>query len=282
MNQAVDISVIIPSYNRWYCLPRALDSVFAQTQPAHEVIVIDDGSTDNTVELLSEHYPDVKVISQANAGVSAARNTGISSAKGQWIALLDSDDVWHPTKLERQVTALTEAPEHRLCHCDELWIRNGVRVNPKNKHRKTGGWIFEHCLPLCAISPSAALIRKDVFTDVGLFDETLPACEDYDYWLRLTHGEPVLYLDDALLSKYGGHEDQLSRAHWGMDRFRIQVLFKLLKSAQLSQQQRAAAMDVLKLKIKVYAAGATKRGRTEEAEQLITTFADIELAEQQL
>lgn len=281
MNQAANISVIIPSYNRWYCLPRALDSVLAQTQPACEVIVVDDGSTDNTAELLAQHYPDIQVFPQTNAGVSAARNTGIGAAKGQWIALLDSDDVWHPTKLERQISALTEAPMYRLCHCDELWIRNGVRVNPKNKHRKTGGWIFEHCLPLCAISPSAALIRKDVFTDIGLFDETLPACEDYDYWLRLTHAEPVLYLDDALLSKYGGHEDQLSRAHWGMDRFRIQVLFKLLKTAQLSQPQRTAAMGVLKLKIKVYAAGATKRGRTEEAEQLTTSFVCLELAEQQ-
>lgn len=272
MTDTADISVIIPSYNRWHCLPRALDSVLEQTAAVREIIVVDDGSSDATAEQLARHYPQVTVLQQDNAGVSAARNAGIAAASGQWVALLDSDDVWHPSKLARQSAALQQSPEHRLCHCDELWIRNGVRVNPKNKHRKTGGWIFEHCLPLCAISPSAAIIRRDVFADIGLFDEDLPACEDYDYWLRLTHREPVLYIDEALLSKYGGHEDQLSRAHWGMDRFRIQVLLKLLKTASLQSAQREAAMTTLKSKLTVYTAGALKRGRGEEVQQLLENF----------
>lgn len=280
MTFSTKTSVIIPSYNRWYCLPRALDSVLAQSKAAHEIIVIDDGSTDDTAQQLARQFPSIKVLQQNNAGVSAARNAGINIASGDWIALLDSDDVWHSNKLEQQLTALQQNVEMRLCHCDELWIRNGVRVNPKNKHRKSGGWIFEQCLPLCAISPSAAIIRRDVFDDIGLFDEDLPACEDYDFWLRLTHREPVLYLDEALLSKYGGHEDQLSSAHWGMDRFRIQALFKLLQTAKLNAEQRQAASALLQVKIDVYSAGALKRNRHEEVEQLQTTLKSLNLGAQ--
>ncbi len=276
MIEPADITVVIPSFNRAHCLPRALDSVLAQTLKPLEIIVVDDGSTDTTTQLLADQYRGIKAIYQDNAGVSAARNTGISASKGVWIALLDSDDAWHCDKLKQQLEAVQEFPQSRLVHCDELWIRNGVRVNPKNRHRKSGGWIFEQCLPLCAISPSAALIRRDVFEDIGLFDENLPACEDYDYWLRFTHQEPVLYIDKALLSKYGGHDDQLSRAHWGMDRFRIQVLFKLLRTATLDSTQRCAAIEVLSGKIKVFAAGARKRGREEEAQQLESELSMIE------
>lgn len=269
MNHTADISVVIPSFNRWYCLPRALDSVLAQTLPAREILLVDDGSSDGTAERVAERYPMVTVLRQANAGVSSARNVAVRAAGGDWIALLDSDDEWLPHKLERQRRALEAQPEVRLAHCDEIWVRNGVRVNPKHRHRKRGGWVFEHCLPLCAISPSAALIRRDVFEDIGLFDEDLPACEDYDFWLRLSCREPVLYLDEALLVKYGGHEDQLSRAHWGMDRFRLQALHKLLgDDAALSPAQRSAALETLRTKTEVYCAGALKRGRHEEAQQL--------------
>lgn len=276
MTATPDISVIIPSHDRWHTLPRALDSVLAQQLQPLEVIVVDDGSSDDTAALMAEHYPSVRLLQQENQGVSAARNSGIKVSKGRWIALLDSDDVWHPKKLERQREQLIAEPVYRLCHCDEIWIRNGVRVNPKRRHQKTGGWVFEQCLPLCAISPSAALIRRDVFEDIGFFDPELPACEDYDFWLRLTHREPVLYIEEALLNKYGGHEDQLSRAHWGMDRFRIQVLLKLLAQDLLSREQRDAALTTLEQKLGVYMAGANKRGRTEETEQLQQAFVAVD------
>ncbi len=276
MTATPDISVIIPSHDRWHTLPRALDSVLAQQLQPLEVIVVDDGSSDDTAALMAEHYPSVRLLQQKNQGVSAARNSGIKVSKGRWIALLDSDDVWHPEKLERQREQLIAEPVYRLCHCDEIWIRNGVRVNPKRRHQKTGGWVFEQCLPLCAISPSAALIRRDVFEDIGFFDPELPACEDYDFWLRLTHREPVLYIEEALLNKYGGHEDQLSRAHWGMDRFRIQVLLKLLAQDLLSREQRDAALTTLEQKLGVYMAGANKRGRTEETEQLQQAFVAVD------
>jgi glycosyltransferase involved in cell wall biosynthesis len=242
---------------------RALQSVCDQTRAPDEVIVVDDGSSDDTVERLRAQFPTVRVLRQPNRGVSAARNTGIRAAAGEWIALLDSDDEWLPPKLERQLEAVTEAT--MLCHCDEIWIRRGRRVNPMNKHRKYGGRIFERCLALCVISPSSVLLRRRLLDDVGLFDETLPACEDYDLWLRVTARYPVSFVDEPLIVKHGGHEDQLSRRHWGMDRFRITALEKILAANILDEPSRAAAASVLAEKIAIYAAGARKRGRLSEA-----------------
>jgi glycosyltransferase involved in cell wall biosynthesis len=198
--------------------------------------------------------------------VSAARNTGISAARHDWIALLDSDDVWHENKLERQIMALNNAPEYLVCHSDEIWIRNGVRVNQMNKHRKAGGHIFQHCLPLCAISPSAVMIHRSLFDEIGLFDENFPACEDYDLWLRICSRYPVLYIDEALITKHGGHDDQLSRQHWGMDRFRIQALNKIVSEIELNDSDRDAAIKIMLQKINIYLTGAEKYGNTEHVE----------------
>ena len=260
------ISVIIPTYNRAHTLRRALDSVLAQTRPADEILVIDDGSTDTSRELLAQHYPQVRYLYQDNAGVSAARNLGIKHASGDWLALLDSDDEWLPEKLARQSAAIDAQPNYQLCHCDEIWIRNGRRVNPMKKHAKAGGWIFSHCLPLCAISPSAAMIRKDLIEHLGLFDESLPACEDYDLWLKVCAQQPVLYLDEPLLNKYGGHEDQLSQQYWGMDRFRIQALDNAIETIQLKDEDRRAAIKTLLDKTRIFINGAIKRQRQDSLE----------------
>jgi len=260
------ISVIIPSWNRADRLAAALDSVCAQSVAPHEIIVVDDGSTDNTRELLGRHYRDVRCIFQQNRGVSHARNTGITAASGDWIALLDSDDRWEPRKLERQQAAIRANPGFKLCHSDEIWIRNGKRVNPMKKHAKHGGRIFRYCLPLCVISPSAVMIHRDIFTEIGLFDETLPACEDYDLWLRICAVYPVLYVEQPLIVKVGGHADQLSRHHWGMDRFRIQALEKILEAGVLGEQDHAAALETLLKKTAVMIQGAVKRGNHALAE----------------
>ncbi len=257
------ISVIIPSYNRAHTLKRALDSVLAQTRPADEIIVIDDGSTDTTEQLITQRYPQITYIKQANQGVSAARNTGIKTATGEWLALLDSDDEWLPNKLKTQLALLEQYPGHKLIHSNEIWIRHGVRVNQMKKHAKKGGYIFQHCLALCAISPSAVMIHKDLFAEIGLFDETLPACEDYDLWLRITARYPVLYCEEALIKKYGGHDDQLSQQHWGMDRFRIRALINCLKNCALSESDRAAAHKVLVKKLRILLKGAEKHGNQE-------------------
>ncbi|MDH3745320.1 MAG: glycosyltransferase, partial [Acidobacteriota bacterium] len=207
---------------------------------------------------------------QENKGVSAARNQGIREATCEWIALLDSDDEWLPHKLECQLDALSGEPGHLLIHCDELWYRNGRRVNPGLRHKKAGGRIFRNCLPLCAISPSAAMIHRSVFGEIGFFDDSLEACEDYDFWLRFCARFPVLYVDEPLVVKHGGREDQLSASVWGLDRFRIRALEKILDDDVLTGADRHAAEDMLIEKIDVYTVGAEKRGRRQEVERLLS------------
>ena len=255
-----NISVIIPSYNRAGLLPRALDSVLAQGHPAAEIIVVDDGSTDNTAELLAARYRRVDYVRRQNRGVSAARNAGLARARHEWLCLLDSDDSWQADKLEKQVRALGQNPAFRLCHTDETWYRRGKPLKQGKKHAKRGGDLFRHCLPLCAISPSSVMIHKSVFEDVGGFDESLPACEDYDMWLRICHKYPVLLVAEALTNKHGGHDDQLSRKHWGMDRFRIMALEKVISAGQLGMADRRAAIAMLTKKITIFLQGARKHG----------------------
>jgi len=257
----MNVSVIIPTHDRRRLLRRALDSVRAQSRPPEQVIVVDDGSRDGTAAMVRREYPDVELLRQPCRGVSAARNRGIEHATGDWIALLDSDDEWLPAKLERQLALLRQRPAERVCHTDEIWIRNGVRVNPGRRHAKRDGDIFRQCLRLCAMSPSSILLHRSVLEDVGLFDESLPACEDYDLWLRITSRYPVALVEEPLVRKYGGHADQLSRRHWGMDRFRVQALQKILAAGVLDGGQRDAAQRTLRRKLQILAAGAAKRGK---------------------
>lgn len=253
------ISVVIPTFNRCATLSRAIESVLNQTLFEQiELIVIDDGSTDETEQLMKK-FPKVHYHQQAQHGVSHARNTGIRLAKGEWIAFLDSDDAFTPDKIEQQYLALQAEPDYLLCHTDEIWYRHGKRVNPMKKHKKYGGWIFQHCLPRCAISPSSVMMHRTLIESVGYFDEQLPACEDYDLWLRITARYPVLYLDKPLTVKYGGHEDQLSKKYWGMDRFRIIALDKFLTSKIACPHDENAAREMLREKIHIMLTGARKR-----------------------
>ena len=261
------ISVIVPTYNRAQQLPRALDSILCQSCSPKEIIVVDDGSTDETSALMTSEYPEIVFIQQQNTGVSSARNVGIKRASGDWIAFLDSDDEWLPEKLEIQMKALYENPGKKICHTNEIWIRNGKRVNPKKKHEKFGGWIFQKCLPLCCISPSSVIIHKSIFKEIGLFDYSLPVCEDYDLWLRITARNPVLYIEEPFLIKYGGHEDQLSKKYWGMDRFRIKSLEKIISSRVLSDLDENAAKKMLMKKIYIFIQGAQKRGNIKEVKK---------------
>ncbi|MBX2838564.1 MAG: glycosyltransferase family 2 protein [Gammaproteobacteria bacterium] len=268
------IAAIIPTYNRRTLVVSAIESVQKQTLPVAETIVIDDGSTDGTYEELTRRFPDITVLQQSNRGVSASRNLGIRHATAHWLAFLDSDDQWYPNKLERQMSAIQKEPA-RLCHCDEHWIRHGRRVNPMNKHRKRGGNIFEFCLPLCAISPSAVVIHRSFFDDVGLFDESLPACEDYDLWLRMTHREPVCFVDEPLLEKTGGHADQLSRRYAAMDQFRLTALAKLLRSNELDSTQSDQAQKMFEKKLMIFAKGAHKRGKQRKVIALLNEYEDL-------
>lgn len=260
------LSIIIPTFNRSSLLKRALESVCKQTFLNYEVIVIDDGSSDDTAEMVRTEFPAVRYYYQTNRGVSSARNKGLESAIGSWIAFLDSDDEWLPQKLEKQFALLELNPTEKVCHTEEIWVRNGVRVNQMKKHRKTGGWIFPQCLLLCAMSPSSIIIHRSIFDDVGGFDTDLPACEDYDLWLRITAKYSVLYIEEPQIIKYGGHEDQLSQKHWGMDRYRIKSLQKVISENQLDSENSHLATAMLLKKSKIFQQGALKRGKTEDAQ----------------
>ena len=260
------VSVIIPTHDRAAVLGRAIESVLAQTLSPREIIVVDDGSTDGTEALLRSAFPQVRCLRQENRGVSAARNAGIVAATGEWLAFLDSDDEWLPGKLAAQREALESDPDCRLCHAEEIWIRNGKRVNAMRKHEKSGGNIYRRCLPLCVISPSAVVIHRDLFRDYGGFDETLPACEDYDLWLRICAREPVAFVEQPQIVKYGGHADQLSRRYWGMDRFRVRALEKILAAGVLGPGDELATRQMLVKKCRILAQGARKRGVADRAE----------------
>ncbi len=261
---SIDISVIIPTFNRAETLLRALQSVENQSFPPQEIIVVDDGSTDETGKMIAKDFPQIRYFFQENRGVSSARNLGIRKSRSECIAFLDSDDEWLPQKLQIQARAIEEIPDFKICHSDEIWIRNGVRVNQMKKHQKFGGHIFAKCLPLCVISPSAVFIHRSVFDDVGMFDENLPACEDYDLWLRVCPKYPVLFLEQKLIRKFGGHSDQLSRKFWGMDRFRITALEKIIRSGELSENDKNLATEMLIQKLQIYLIGAKKRGKIDE------------------
>lgn len=257
------VSVVIPTFNRAWILPEAIESVLSQTFENYELIIVDDGSTDNTLPLLNA-CKDIRVVSQENKGVSAARNSGIDAAAGDYLAFLDSDDLWLPEKLGSQMAFFKAHPETMICQTQEIWIRNGRRIYPKKRHHKASGMFFERSLELCLVSPSAVVIRRELLEAVGRFDETLPACEDYDLWLRIGARYPVFLVDKPLVIKRGGHADQLS-ALSGLDKYRIQSLKKLLGEDRLSREQRRAAADMLRKKCEIYAAGCRKRGRDEEA-----------------
>ena len=259
-----NISIIIPTYNRKSFLIHAINSVLNQTYQNLELIIIDDGSSDKTENIIKKKYPKIKFYKQKNKGVSAARNKGIKMASCKWIAFLDSDDRWHPRKLENQINYLLAHPRYKICHTDEIWIRKGIRINQHKKHKKHGGHIFDKCLDLCRISPSSVIIHKDIFNKVGLFNEKLPVCEDYDLWLRIAEKFPVLYLDEKLVIKYGGHLNQLSKKYWGMDRFRIIALENIIKKSFLKKKNKQLVKKILKKKINIYLQGLKKRNKKKE------------------
>ncbi len=260
------VSVIIPTFNRKNFLKEAIESVLLQSYKNFEIIVVDDGSTDGTREMIKSEYKMIKYIYQKNSGPSAARNRGIVEAKGEYISFLDSDDLWLKDKLKEEMEFLEENREYKICYTDEIWIRNGKRVNPKKKHRKYSGWIFEKTLPLCIISPSSVIIHRSVFAHVGLFDESLFVCEDYDLWLRVSSKYPIYFLEKKLIIKRGGHDDQISNLGWGYDIFRVKALKKFIESPENQKNYRIAAFYEMEKKCRILINGLKKRNKTKDAE----------------
>jgi len=262
------VSVIIPTYDRLEFLKESAASVLAQTFTDFELIVVDDGSTDSTAQYLQELSSEdrrVRWLTGPNLGVSAARNRGARAARAPMLAFLDSDDLWEPQKLERQLHHMAAQPHVRASYTEETWIRRGRFANPCNHHAKHDGDIFEACLALCIISPSSVMLERTLYDELGGFDESLPACEDYDLWLRLSAREAVLLVDERLIIKRNGHAGQLSQEYWGLDRFRVRALWKLLFDEEVDADRRKLAAETLAKKAAVVAQGARKRGNAERA-----------------
>ena len=256
------VSVVIPTHNRAATIERAVESVLAQTYKNIELIVVDDAGQDETLSLLKKYSSVKTIVLNAPAGVSAARNRGVRASRGEWVAFLDSDDEWLPDKLEKQ-RKLLRREETPLVHSEEIWIRNGRRVNSKKKHRKSGGDIFERCLKLCLISPSAVVMKRTLFDEMGGFDENFPVCEDYDLWLKITSLHPVAFVPEPLIVKYGGHPDQLSRRYKCMDLWRVRALERILSLRTLGGERRQRVVEEMLYKARILAQGMEKHENRE-------------------
>jgi len=259
----LNISVVIPSYNRKDFLKRSIDSAINQTKKPLEIIVVDDGSTDGTEAMIKSDYDFVKFIKQKNKGVSAARNIGIKVSIGEWICFLDSDDEWKKDKLEKQINAMKSNPGYKFFHSNEIWIKNGLRINQKKKHKKYGGDIFDKCLDMCRISPSSVMIDKTVFDEVGNFNEYLVVCEDYELWLRICDKYRVFFIDEPLIIKYGGHQGQLSYSIESIENHRIKALEYLILE-NLNRKNKRHAIQMLLSKLNIYLKGLVKRKKNDE------------------
>jgi len=231
----INISVVIPTYNRYTFLKRSIQSVLSQSYGAKQIIVVDDGSTDQTSNIKND-FSNITYLYQKNSGVSSARNLGIKHAKYEWIAFLDSDDLWNKDKLQHQVQLHQNHENILMSYTDEVWIRDQKEIKIPKKFKKYGGEIFEKCLSHCIIAPSSAILHRSLFEEFGGFDENLEVCEDYDLWLKIASKYTIGLVDLALIIKHAGHEDQLSFKHWGMDRFRVQALENLQESVSGSKQ----------------------------------------------
>ena len=268
------VSVIIPTYNRAGLLKEAIQSVLDQDYflrsdaTSFELLVVDDGSTDNTRDIVASWGDRVNYNFQAHRGVSAARNSGLALARGDYIAFLDSDDLWKKEKLSSQMSFMKAFPHARVCCTEEKWIRRGVFVNPKKKHEKYSGRIFDKVLSLCLLSLSSALFRREVFEEIGKFDEELPVCEDYDFGIRLARRYPVYFLAKPLIIKRGGHADQLSRQFWGMDRFRVKALEKALHLPLTGDQELLVRQEIVR-KCRILVQGFSKRHKEQEAKEFL-------------
>jgi len=259
------ISVIIPTYNRPDFLKKAIDSVLAQTHAYFELIVVDDGSDDDTAGLVTGYNREIVFIQQENKGPAAARNTGIRAARYDMLAFLDSDDRFVENKLEEQLRVMQENPALLISHTQETWFRNGRILNQKSKHNKNGGNIFSQSLKLCAVSMSTVMTRREIFDRFGLFDEEFICCEDYEFWLRVSAAQDFLLVDQALTLKDGGRDDQVSYINrTGMDRFRITAIVKILGSGCLTPAQTRFAIAELTSKCRIYGNGCIKHGRQKE------------------
>jgi len=218
------LSVIIPVYNRTDTLKSAVESVLCQTYNNIEIIVVDDGSSINVQGTLLPYANLIKYIRHdENKGVSTARNTGIEASTGEYIALLDSDDLWLPFKADMQIKAL-EKSGLRICHTDEFWYKKDRFINKQKKHERFGGRILPYILDFCRISPSSVMFHRSVLEKTGIFDESMRVCEDYDLFLRFALFYEIEYVPTKAIIKRAVTDDQLSASIEHIESVRLGAL----------------------------------------------------------
>ena len=262
------ISIVIPTFNRSSVILRAINSILNQTFKDFEIIIIDDGSTDETYELLVPLINEKKInyFKFENKGVSKARNLGVAHSESKYVTFLDSDDEWLPHKLLDQVNFLKADNKLRIVFGEEIWIRNGIRVNQKKIHQKSGGWIFKECVQQCFIAPSSVLLERSLFLEMNGFDEEFLVCEDYDLWLRISVFYQIGFIAHPIITKHGGHDDQLSTKFVAMDFWRIKSMNQLLKSNKLNQEQVEVVSESMKRRGNILLQGYQKHGNTKDFE----------------
>ena len=262
------VTIIIPTYNRMSYLQSTIDSILGQNYTQFRIIVVDDGSNDGTADFVRGLRDPEKVeyIRFSHSGLPGkVRNTGARIAKGEYLAFLDSDDLWKPEKLARQVAFFEEHPDILICHTREIWQRGERIVSQAGQRHKRSGDIFIDALKKCIIGPSTVMMRRELFEEFGGFREDLEIAEDYELWLRITAKYPVGYIDEPLVIKRGGHLDQLSEKYGQIEIFRIKALLLNLEAGTFRGDQRDLAARELARKCRVYANGCEKRGKSEEA-----------------
>lgn len=269
------VSVIIPTYNRDFILERAIRSVFNQTYKPIELIVVDDGSKDKTPFLVKK-YPLKYVRLPKNYGVSFARNRGILHSQGELVAFLDSDDEFLPKKIEKQVEFFLKYPKCKILQTEEIWYKGNRRLNPKKYHAKAEGFFLDRAVKLCVVSISTVMIRREVFNELGLFDEDFPVCEDYEYWLRVALHMPIYLLKEPLVVKQGGHPDQLSQRK-GLDFYRVKALLKTLKNYyhKLSEEEKLLILAEAQRKTQIFSKGAIKHGNLKSLFELLKMWSNF-------
>jgi glycosyltransferase involved in cell wall biosynthesis len=275
----VNYSVIIPVYNRELLIREALDSVLAQSLPPSEIIVADDGSTDNTLSvvrsLLEERGGTIpwRILELSHSGMAGAvRNRGVEVSKADWIAFLDSDDLWEPEKMTCQDDYSKKNPHCRLIHSREKWLRGSKTISQKKQKHKREGDIFDDALVKCIIGPSTTVIRRELWNEAKGFREDLEIAEDYELWLRITACEMVGYVDSPLITKRAGEWENLSDKYGQIEKFRLHALEQLLITDWFrlncqDQSRHDKALGEYRRKCEIYARGCEKRGRPQEARE---------------
>ncbi len=245
------VSVIIPAYNTAAFIAETLESVFAQTFSEFEVIVINDGSpdTDELVQVLAPYRERILYFEQQNRGLAGARNTGIQHARGEYLAFLDSDDCWLPDYLASQIKLLEEDSSLDIVYCDARYFgdpamagKTCMQTFPSNGPVTLESLIRQDC----SVILSCTIARRQVVVDVGLFDESLRSCEDYDLWLRIIYGGGHIAYQKKVLGRYRSRPGSLSRNNLKMAESLVAVCEKAESRMQLSDETRATLKNQLK------------------------------------